>query len=950
MNATEHFPILDPLLAQKRPPVTAPWSTCELQLTGEIYEGLLSQTLALPRYRFDRFLDERALVMNVQGHRVSNRVLLGLVLTIVMAEYARREASEGHFWTVIARRFESASFYHRLFTSVGQPTSLCREVLEQTARIFNLRHIYGQEGHKEWYSSVVLQIGFTRRGFERRLAEWLAGQQGTLAVRMLLEDPALRSSGFHKLWDALWTYRKGNRTAEQVRQTIAESPWVLPEWADTLLRIARERRELDALPQTDSWEEETEETDAFLSEPVLVWETPDEPYLKTTLVRLADLTLTAPDYAVRVGELSVGRLLRQPDGSYYADHDGELRLPLVMGCLRVELVSPLDEIAATQEIEISDVGAEATLYDASTGLRLTDTDGARLVQNHRYVLLLSADLDVFPTPIASHQPAGARFKVVALPPFTAGVVRVSLEGETLWEWSILPRPVIDSSTVRLVWGNYVDDGHAGAAYARLYLPTGWRLHRARKDFRTLDFTDVGNGLHQSDTFPITPDDHVRDVRIEVHLRFNNQPVRKSCRLSIPTKGVLWQKRGAQDFITFEQEKPLYTHSAQHDRFLFRLAVPKETTNPRDIAQFYRNHVLMEGAFFHRRLGQKPTSLGQLHGFGQRLHVKPNGFNSNEPALMVSEAVFDTGLLGALRQEDGERPAIELRQPIYPGPEHTVLIVGADLSITALPCEVIEGTKNCQLVLPADAPLTNHLAIGLFYRGVRLGSIWNHPETQSLKDAMAVSPEQALRAARLMRILKFPLLSDGYFKLSRALALNNLPAFVTAWLDEQPVIFGEIELKSPGLDESAAYAFGELAMLDPIDLAEESVATLVETYGGNDPLITPDTALLKVAMELDRLSPRLAADVVKRWIQFNSAYFRRGIGAHTVLTSLRTQLLGGLTEAQILSQISTATQTDETFIHRHLQSRFLPNWKSNVRALQHLLPFRVLLTRAFLNGL
>lgn len=950
MTAQEHFPLLLPLLTHKRAPITAPWSTCELTLTETMYDELLQQLCSLPRDPFDRCLDGRALVLNVQGHRVSNRLLLGLVLTIVIAEYARREASEGRFWTVIARRFEATDYYTRLFTSVGQPTSLCRELLEQTARAFNLRHIYGQEGHKEWYSSVVLQIGFTRRGFERRLAEWLAGQQGPLAVRMLLEDQTLRSSGFRKLWDALWTYRKGNRTANQVRQIISESPWVLSEWADTLLRVARERRELDALPQSDSWEEETEETDAFLSDPVLVWETPEEPFLKTTLVRLAELSLTAPDYAVRVGELTVGRLLRQPDGSYHADHDGELRLPFVMGCLRVELVSPLDEIAAIQEIEISDVGAEATLYDATTGNRVSDTDGARLVQNHRYVLLLSADLDVSPVSIASHQPVGASFKVVALPPFTADVVRVSLEGETLWEWSILPRHVIDSSAVKLVWGNYLDDGHAGAAYARLHLPNGWQLHRARKDFRTLDFTDAGNGLRQSDTFPITPDDYVRDVRIELHLRFNNQPVRKSCRLNIPTKGVLWQKRGAQDFVTFDQAKPLYTHSAQHDRFLFRLAVPKETTNPRDIAQLYRDHVLMEGAFFHRRLSQKPTSLGQLHGFGQRLLVKPNGFNSNESALEVSEAVFDTGLLGVLRQEKGERPAIELRQPIYPGPEHTVLIVASNLSITSLPCEIVEGCKNCRLLLPADAPLENHLAIGLFYRGVRLGSIWNHPETRCLKDAMGVGPEQALRAARFMRIFKFPLLSDGYFKLSRGLALNNLPAFVTAWLDEQPVKFGKIELKSPGLDDAAAYAFAELVMLDPLDLTEESVTKFVETYGGDDPLMTPDIDLLKVVMELDRLSPRLASDVVKTWIKFNSAYFPRGVGAHTVLRSLRAQLLEGLTEEQMLSQVSVATQTDETFILRHLESRRLPNWESNVRALQHSLPFRVLLTRTFLNGL
>lgn len=950
MNAAEYFPLLAPLLAHKRSPITEPWSTCELKLTGAMYAELLRQLLDLPRYRFDRFLSEQALVQRLEGHLVSNRRLLGLVLTIVLAEYARREATEGRFWTVIASCFEPTTFYSRLFTSVGQPTSICRDLLEQTARAFNLRHIYGQEGHHSWYSSVVLQFGFTRRGFERRLAEWLAGQPSTLAVQMLLTDPQLRAPGFYQVWDALWSYRRENRTADQARTTLLSSPWVLPEWIDSLLRVARERRELDAFPQSDTWEEASAETDAFLSDPALVWETPDEPFLKTTLIHVAELSLTAPDYAVRVGELTIGRLLRQSDGSYHADRDGELRLPFVMGCLRVELVSPLDEIAAIQEIEISDAGAEATLYDATTGVRVTDTEGARLVQNHGYILLLSADLDVSPVPLASHQSVGASFKVVALPPFTAGVVCVSLEGEALWEWSILPRPVIDSSAVKLVWGNYLDDGHAGAAYARLYLPTGWQLHRARKDFRTLDFKDVGNGLIQSDTFPITPDDHVRDVRIDLHLRFNNQPVRKSCRLSIPIKGVLWQKRGAQDFIAFDQEKPLYTHCAQHDRFLFRLVVPKETTNPRDIAQFYRDHVLMEGAFFHRRLGQKPTTLGQLHGFGQRLQVKLNGFNADEPVLEIANAVFDTGILNQLKQEEGTPPAIDLRQPIYPGSEHTVLIIAADLSITAHPCEVVEGRKNYRLALPADAPIANHLVIGLFYRGVRLGSIWNHPETQCLGTAVAAGPEQALRAARLMRIFKFPILSEGYAKFSRALVLNHLPAFVEAWLDEQPVSFDHVELKSPGLDEAAAYAFGELVKLDPLELDDDSVTTLVETYGGDDPLRDPANALLKAAVELERLSPCLAAQVVKKWHSDHSRYYPHGTDAHLILPKLREDLLGGLTEAQLLEQVSKATLTDEYFILRHLQTRRIPNWKSNIRSLQHLLPFRVLLTRAFLDDL
>lgn len=949
-NAFECFPCAKQWFAAKPAPIIAPWSTCELRITSATYEDLIHQVIQLKRARFDRLLSERLLTLHLYGHRVSNRAMLGLILTVTIAEYARREAAEGHFWTTVARRFEGAEFATRLFTSAGQPTSLCRELLEQTARFFNLRHLYGQEGHHEWYMSLILQFGFTRRGFERRLAEWLAGQTSTLAIQMLLTDPVLRANSFHKLWDALWNHRRGNRTADSLRQALAESPWVLPDWSGDLVRISKERRELDELGTSPDWENETDDNDVFVSEPTLVWQAPAEPYFKTSLVRMADLNLQAPDYTVRVGELAVGRLLRQPDGSYHADQGGELHLPFVAGGLRVELVSTLGEIAATQEIDVSDPGAEVSLYDATLGVRIIDTDSTRLVQNHRYVLLLSEDLEVTPAPLAEYRGAGTGYKVVALPPYTSGAVRVTLEGEPLCEWSIVPRLVVDSSAVRLIWGNCFDDGHAGAAYARLLLPTGWALRQARKDFRSLEFVETEGGVLQSETFPITPDDHVRDVRIELHLRFQGKLVQKSCRLSIPGKCVLWQRRGVQEFITFNQKKPLYTHSAQHDRFLFRLHVPKEKAKPSDVALHYREHVLMEGAFFHRRLGQKPTSLGHLHGFGQRLVVMRHGFNSNEPVMEVAEAVIDTGLVNRLRQKEEEPLALELRQPIYPGPEHQVLIVASDLSISVQPCEVAEGSKNHRVILPTEAPLENHVAIGLFYRGVRLGSTWNHTQAERLGDVAAVGKEQALRVARLMRIFKFPLLSENHARFSRALALSNLPAFVTAWLDEQPVKFDAVELKSPGLDEAAAYAFAELVRLDPLDLDDDQATELVETYGGEDPLADPVTALFKTTVELGRLSPLLAADVAKRWLANHAPYLRRGIGVHTVLPTLRERLLGGLSEGQLLDQVSKATQTDEHFVHCHLQSRLLPNWKSNVRALQHLLPFRALLTRAFLTNL
>ena len=946
----DNLPALNALLPQLPAASARPWSTCELRLDEERLAELSRQLLDLPRLRFDRFLQEQALVTRVAGHPMSSRRLLGLALTIVMSEFGRRDATEGCFWTAIARRFVEAAFYTRLFTSTGQPTSLSRELLEQTARGFNLRHIYGLEGHHSWYSSLLLQFGFTRKGFERRLAEWLAGQIPPLAVQMLLYDPRLRAASFHQLWDALWNYRRGNRTTEQTRNVLTSSCWALPGWADTLLRAAKERRELDALPQGDDWESEADDSDSFLSVPFVVWEPSSSPCLRAEVVRLAELSLEAPEYTIRIADQCAGRLLRQSDGSYRTDNGGMVSCPLVPGVIRAELVGPLEEVTASQELEVSDPHAEVTLFNAGTGTQVVEQDGSALAANQSYLLLLSEDLEVIPKPVVEHRCGETGFKLVALPALTAGLITVSLEGEILWELGVTPRRAVDCSEVKLVWGNRFDDGNAGAGYVRLLLPAGWELRRARKDFRTLDFTELPGGGLQSEAFAITPDDHVRDARFELHLRHHGHRVRKSCRLSIPSKGVLWQKRGEQEYKAFDPEKPLYTFSAHHDRFLFRLMEPRGMSDQGEIGRYYRNHVLMEGVFFHRRLGKKPVSLGQLHGFGQQLVVKAGAFNSNEIILKVADAVFDTGILTMFKCSSEQPPAVELRSPISPSAEHQLLVVGTDLKVTAHPFAVVEGTKNHRLVITTPCFPESHVAIGLFYRGVRLGSLWKHQETHRLGEHAAAGEEEALHVARVIRVFKLPVLSNSYFRLGRSIALENIAAFVAAWIDEQPIVLDGIELKSPGLDEGAAYAFSELMQLDPFSFEPAAVDELVEMFAGQDCLRQPEWALTMTATELSRLSPLLAATVVKQWQSVHSAHYPPGVTRSAVLPGVRAQLLGGQTEEQLVAQVSQALQADEHFVRRHLQTRLIPAWKSNVRSMQHLLPFRMLLTRAFLNGL
>src|SRR5262249_9195766 len=125
----------------------------------------------------------------------------GLLLMLWIAESARREAEEGWLWRWIPQEAINDKAARRLLFTQDQPSPFLKELLEVSARRFNLRHVFGRVGAQQWIDTIFLQFGFTRRGFERRLPEWLARQSPVRAVRSLL-DPETGSASFQELWES----------------------------------------------------------------------------------------------------------------------------------------------------------------------------------------------------------------------------------------------------------------------------------------------------------------------------------------------------------------------------------------------------------------------------------------------------------------------------------------------------------------------------------------------------------------------------------------------------------------------------------------------------------------------------------------------------------------------------------------------------------------------------
>ena len=203
-----------------------PHSLCKLGLTEEQYQKL------------SNWISTR---LTRESAKLAGWKSAALIFHLLV-EAARREASGGTLWPIIAQKLPpdiQAEFFVQ-----GQPNDELKRLIEFAARKLKWRHALDEPDLQRWYVTAHLQFGFTYRDMLHNLPEWLAGHAPPIAVDRLLSGP-LASSSFQDLWYALKYFRKGWITERQIRSVIGGSSWVLPSWTDEIIGLARARRELD---------------------------------------------------------------------------------------------------------------------------------------------------------------------------------------------------------------------------------------------------------------------------------------------------------------------------------------------------------------------------------------------------------------------------------------------------------------------------------------------------------------------------------------------------------------------------------------------------------------------------------------------------------------------------------------------------------------------------------
>lgn len=887
------------------------WSICELKLGEQVFKEFLHVLVDLPCKMFKKPPE-----------------WLGLALTVALAECGRRDANENDFWVPVSRRFQDASWYRRVFTPFGQPTAFCRRLLEDTARHYKLRHVYGCEDTMEWYVSMRLQFGFTRQGFEKRLNEWLAGAGMPLPLRVLAgadRSVALKSDSFFRLWENLWRFRKDQITKLQLQEFLGSNPWVLPEWHDALRIKALERREYDYVYQqrvmqgdSDHWmsslaaEEASDE--GFLRCPHLVWERGAVPQFEITFETDAlDLkSLTEPEYTLGFGEQNLGRILRQSDGSYRAD-PADIVLQNPVSPMYAKLLDGMGFAITDQHIDLWDRDAEVVVFDLTAGgLALPPVEPV-LKEGVEYAVLTSPDMTVFPEAAERRTFAGRRLFRFTAQANTPTVVSFE-DGYPFVELAVTERDSVNLEAVHadLISGDgAVRDGSALCARyrVRVTVPPTVILRRVRREGTTLTGT-LNESSWISDSLDFKDVEHARGMRLGISLVVGDKPHSVSRTVFAPMNGItVWEAGIDQTFKRSEvQDGSLHTDKGRETRFLFRV-----NGDP-------HGYFIFEGGYCHGRIKTKPSALKNLHGFGAPLTI---GYSRFHTSVMknVSPAVFDTGILGK-----ADMSGITLLHPLHISDGHRLVVVRPDWSVVS----VSARGGGCKNLLDASLLNDGWLAVGLYFKMARLGVLWN--TTDFGRCLASVADPQ--RVARLVTLLKQPFLHPAFKSPLRSYLLTHPAAFLETWTDPggSDIKVDDVVFADPGLvgDDALRCSVGSLIGTGRLNLTDDVCHNIIGTFGGDANNLTEQVFAPLLDDVLD-WSPRLAARLADVAIGVDRALLCK------LITKVPTE--------DARQEVARSVDINVGFIGRLLTVNGTQDsaWANNVARLTHNRTFRRLLT-------
>lgn len=785
---------------------------------------------------------------------------IGLLLLLIACEVARREADERGLWVAIGKSFSSEA-QNILFVQ-GSPTRYHKDALELASRRFGLRHVFGIEGLQNWYDTISLQFGFSRQSFLRRLPEWLAGQGQPFAVQRLLGS--MQSKSFKQLWETLRQFRQKNITEGQFQTRLKSNPWILPEWMDDLLRLARTKPHLESKVGVQSSSPLIEEqAEPFLDEPVLHWEPSSTPHFTCQIANLTTLDLTEERYEVVIAGKSYAWLVRQADDTYSAEPSETITLPTTRPSLAANLLDDNGHVIQTLSLQLWDENEDVIAYKAKLGQRI-DVWQDIMRPTESYILQLASDLTITPQPL--HWQDRGRTKLYWLDSGWSSDIKVWLGDEILW-YPRLYRSVTSlaqmAAKIALGITIFLDNErvlHFGEHVSiSIVHPADVAISYVRIGGQPIEFEATSDRYATTAPLELQPTMFATQTEAKIELHIGVKTAQGTVRIVkdtvLPCIGIAlltadgWASIDQTQLLTVEQAQMQPAKLFLHERSQWSL---------------------FEGDLWIDRLWQRPRPIGTLTGLGAMLMLRKGTYNVLEAPFVITQSVINRACVAeiALLEDTSSLQdrtlRVRLTTLIEPDSNHTVLwwdSKGLFHTLPSLSSELQDGAMWWQTSLPSH--LTQPLAIAIAYKGTRLGTWWNTHWSNILREQKITVPSLV---AAMLRWLQLPLLRAGYSEDVKAfIAAYPVETFSTWIADNAPNRPLSLQWTETGIIDGWLSTVRALTLYwqPKAGIAQELIDAFIDDEVEDAPL---REQMLQVAWYLLRVSPLLMGIVLLAWVK------------------------------------------------------------------------------------
>ena len=842
-----------------------PWSLVELRLTSRDLRwlSLLVEKLSPDEMMVFRYVENRFPEYSFDAQ-------LGCILLLQISETGRRYAIDGELWSSVFRSVPWHPETKKFLFNGFQPNSRHRRMLESAAVELDLRRAFGEDSAQEWYQSIFLQFGFSRRGIERQLSHWIVGQHVPITILRLRDDPRHQSELFASLWKVMVGYRHGTETLGELHRLLEDSPWVLPDWHDAITQACRRKpaeglfSAIESLPDTapDSTVIQDVAGSGFLLTPMLdvdqLKQAAPRVEFRATIAELSNVAMTEDVYRIEIPGHSPVVLVKQHDGRYEATcHDVPLH-PLAAR-LEVTLVAPSGEVVETQTLELWDTDEEVTAYNSGNGKRIDAWSEGLSVPG--LLLIYAADLQIEPDSRAWAKGllASGSYRCCVLDRSALASAKLSLGDETLWE-PLLKR---ESDWIRniAVEPTLSPKNDPKRLLIRIAHRPGVQITGVRFHGTLYECTPLRAGVSECRSIEIPESVRGADiVFVTVLAKCGDEYGRRRIRVSVQPEANLWRKNSHWEIL--------------------RATTCADVTEIRNVAyRFWQpepsvpDHTwhVFEGMQWIAPASARSQKLLELSGWGAPLVLRTGPYNSRDSEIKVLAEVTDHGVIQQVTFDADGSMRISIRMPIIPGTRHSVVLLSLDGHTVWIGYEAIAVNQQNDSKAQADEWIIDRdhcsvspdliVAVGIAYEGERLGSWWTESWAEILKEPAGESTNlpdiHCVRIAESIRWLHLPLLSSRNLRAVRDFAFRHTAPVLCSWLAR-----GQVQ-------EFACTETGEswnsvvraiFADWKPSPTAAVQIDQVIEAAEG------ATQPVLWVSLQtLNQISPLVAARFVKQWL-------------------------------------------------------------------------------------